>query len=68
MERLPMLNYRVFEANVVLKSYNDRFINMFSANALFMQLRKESASREIALFDGGLCFRRWITTKGCHGK
>lgn len=68
MKRLPLLNYRVFEANVVLKSYNDRFIDMFGADALFMQLSKESNSREIALFAGGLCFRRWITTKGCHGK
>lgn len=43
---MPCLNYRAFEATIVLKSYNDRLINMFETETLFERLCIEAEDRE----------------------
>jgi hypothetical protein len=65
---MPMLNYRAFEATIVLKSYRDRLINMFDSNMLFERLCSVSEEREMVECGEGLCFKKGISVKGCHCK
>ena len=63
-----MLNYRAFEADIVLKSYRDRLIDMFDSSALFERLCKEAEERDLIDCGCGLYFKRGISVKGCHCK
>ena len=63
-----MLNYRAFEADIVLKSYRDRLIDMFDASTLFKRLCVEAEERDLIDCGTGLYFKRNISVKGCHCK
>jgi hypothetical protein len=63
-----MLDYRVFEANLILKSYNDRMINKFDSLSLLQGLGVEARERGLIQCGAGLCFRRGISVKGSHCK
>lgn len=65
---MPMLNYRAFEATIVLRSYRDRLINMFDATALFERLYSEADVRDVVQCGVGLCFKKGISVRGCHCK
>lgn len=64
---MPFLNYRAFEATVVLKSYNDRLINMFDAGTLFKRLHVEAEDREMLRCGNSLCLKP-ISLNGSHCK
>eukprot|EP00536_Pseudo-nitzschia_multiseries_P007031 jgi/Psemu1/194486/e_gw1.157.96.1 len=64
-KRMPFLNYRAFEATIVLKSYNDRLINMFPARKLFERLSVEAEDREILRCGNSVCLKP-ISVKGSH--
>lgn len=61
-----MLNYRIFEANVVLKSYKNNMIDRFDSKTLLDGLRDEADERDLVRCGEGFCFRRGISIKGCH--
>lgn len=63
-----MLNYRVFEANLILKSFKSRMIDKFDSLALLQGLRAEAEERDLLLCGASLCFRRGISVKGSHCK
>jgi hypothetical protein len=63
-----MLNYRAFEATIVLKSYRNRLIDMFDAPTLYDALYSEAAARDMLPCGEGLCFKRGIRVRGCHCK
>jgi hypothetical protein len=64
-----MLNYRAFKATIVLKSYRDRLINLYDANALFQRLDLNAADRELLRCGDSLCFKKSIiSVKGSHCK
>lgn len=65
--RMPFLNYRAFEATIVLKSYNDRLIDMFDASALFERLCVEAEDREMLKCGNALGLKP-ISVKGSHCK
>ena len=62
-KRSDNLNFRVFEATVVLKSYKDRLIDMFDANILFTRLCIEAENREMLKCGNALCLKP-ISVKG----
>jgi hypothetical protein len=64
---MPFLNYRAFEATIVLKSYNDRLIDMFDASTLFERLCGEAEDREMLKCGSALCLKR-ISVNGSHCK
>ena len=66
-KRIPFLNYRAFEATIVLKSYNDRLIDMFDAVTLFERLCIEAEDREMLCCGNALCLKP-ISVKGSHCK
>jgi hypothetical protein len=66
--RIPKLNYRVFEATVILINYRDRFIDMFDSEELFSRLFAEAEDLDMIRCDRGLCFKKGINVKGCHCK
>lgn len=45
--KMQHLNYNIFKASVVLKSYGDRMINMFDAPSLFKWLMQNAASQRL---------------------
>ena len=63
---MPMMNYRAFEATIVLKSYGDARIDMFDSDVLFDRLWAEAKERDMELCGAGLYFKRGISVKGCH--
>ena len=63
---MPILNYRAFEATILLKSYRDRCIDMFDSQALFQRLREEADDRDMLRCGAGLCFKRGISVRGSH--
>lgn len=63
-----MLNYRAFEATIVLKSYRDRLIDMFDATTLFERLYYEAGDHDMIPCGDGLCFKKGISVRGCHCK
>ena len=65
--RMPFLNYRAFEATIVLKSYHDRLIDMFDASSLFERLCVEAEDREMLRCGDALCLKP-ISVKGSHCK
>ena len=64
---MPCLNYRAFEATIVLKSYNDRLIDMFETGALFERLCIEAEDRDTLSCGNALCLKQ-ISVKGSHCK
>ena len=66
--RMPKLNYRAFEATIVLKSYCDRFIGMFDGEELFQGLYDEAEDLDMIRCNNGLCFKKGISVRGCHCK
>jgi hypothetical protein len=64
--RIPLLNYRAFEATIVLKSYRDRLIDMFDSKTLFKRLTLEAEKREMLKCGNALCFKKPISVKGSH--
>ena len=62
---MKFLNYRAFEATIVLQSYNDRLIDMFDANILFERLCFEAEDREMLRCGDCLCLKP-ISVKGSH--
>jgi hypothetical protein len=62
------MNYRAFEATIVLKSYEDRFIGMFNSEDLFSRLFIEAEERDMIRCGNGLCFKKGISVRGCHCK
>ena len=64
---MPFLNYRAFEATIVLKSYRDRLIDMFDASILFQRLCVEAEDREMLRCGNALCLKP-ISIKGSHCK
>ena len=66
--RMPILNYRAFEATVVLKSYRDRYIDLFDAQTLFQRLYEEADDRDMLRCGIGLCFKKGISVRGSHCK
>ena len=65
--RMPFLNYRAFEATIVLKSYHDRLIDMFDASSLFERLCVEAEDREMLRCGDALCLKT-ISVEGSHCK
>lgn len=65
---VPMLNYRVFEAHVVLKSFKNKMIDKFDSVELLHSLHAQAEERDLIRCGAGLCFRRAITVKGSHCK
>jgi len=63
-----MLNYRVFEAILILKSFKSRMIDKFDSLALLQGLRAEAEDRDLIPCGASLCFRRGISVKGSHCK
>lgn len=63
---MPMLNYRAFEATIVLQSYRDKLIDMFDSKALIQRLYLEADKREMIRCGAGLCFTRGLSVKGSH--
>ena len=63
-----MLNYRVFEANLFLKSFKSRMIDKFDSLALLQGLRAEAEERDLIQCGASLCFRRGINVKGSQCK
>jgi hypothetical protein len=63
-----MLNYRVFEAHVVLKSFKNKMIDKFDSVALLHGLHVEAEERDLIRCGAGLCFKRGISVKGSHCK
>ena len=63
-----MLNYRAFEADIVLKSYCARLIDMFDTTTLYKRLCVEAEQRDLIDCSSGLYFKRNISVKGCHCK
>jgi hypothetical protein len=63
-----MLNYRVFEAQVVLKSFKSKMIDKFDSVALLHGLNVEAEERDLIRCGVGLCFKRGISVKGSHCK
>jgi hypothetical protein len=64
--RIPLLNYRAFEATIVLKSFRDRLIDMFDSKTLFTRLTLEAEKREMLKCGNALCFKKPISVKGSH--
>lgn len=64
--RMPRLNYRAFEATIVLKSYCDRFIDMFDGQTLFKGLYEQAEHFDMIRCNNGLCFKKGISVRGCH--
>lgn len=64
---MPYLNYRAFEATIVLKSYNDRLINMFETETLFERLCIEAQDRETLSCTNALSLKP-ISIKGSQCK
>ena len=62
---MSFLNYRAFEATIVLESYKDRLIDMFDASALFQRLCLEAEDREILRCGNAVCLKA-ISVKGSH--
>lgn len=63
-KRIPMLNYRVFEAHLVLKSFKNKMIDKFDSVALLHGLHVEAEERDLIRCGAGLCFKRGISVKG----
>lgn len=63
---MTALNYRVFEATVVLRSYKDPLIDMFDGKVLFERLYDEAEEHEMLRCGEGLAFKKGISVKGCH--
>ena len=63
-----MLNYRLFEANLILKSFHSRIIDKFDSLALLQGLRAEAEERDLLQCGASLCFRRGISVKGTRCK
>ena len=64
---MPFLNYRAFEATIVLKSYKDRLINMFDPSTLIDRLFVEAEDREMLKCGDALCLKPF-SVKGSHCK
>lgn len=64
---MPFLNYRVFEATIVLKSYKDSMIDMFDAKTLLERLGTEAEDREMTQCGQDVCLKT-ISVKGSHCK
>ena len=65
--RMPFLNYRAFEATIILKSYNDRLIDMFDANILFERLCIEAEEQDMLRCGNALCLKP-ISVNGSYCK
>jgi hypothetical protein len=63
-----MLNYRVFEANLILKSYKNKMIDKFDSLTLLQGLRAEAEECDLIQCGASLCFRRGINVKGSQCK
>ena len=63
-----MLNYRVFEAHLVLKSFKNKMIDKFDSVELLHGLHVEAEERDLIRCGAGLCFKRGISVKGSHCK
>ena len=63
-----MLNYRVFEANVVLKSFKNKMVDRFDSVALLHGLHMEAEERDLIRCGAALCIKRGISVKGSHCK
>lgn len=63
---MPKLNYRVFEATVILKNYQDRFIRMFDSEELFSRLYTDAEDLDMIRCGDGLCYKKGISVKGSH--
>jgi len=63
---MSRLNYRVFQANVILKSYHDTKINMFDSSSLFSKLTHFAEDRDMSPFIGALYFKRPIVVKDTY--
>ena len=62
------LNYRAFEATIILKSYKDRLIDVFDAPALFDRMYEDADEGEMLRCGEGIAFKKGISIKGCHCK
>ncbi len=63
-----MMNYRVFEANVVLKSFRNKMIDKFDSVSLLHGLHVEAEERDLIRCGASLCFKRVINVKGSQCK
>lgn len=61
-----MLNYRVCEAYLVLKSFKNKMIDKFDSVALLHGLHVEAEERDLIRCGAGLCFKRGVSVKGSH--
>lgn len=60
-------NYKAFEATIVLKSYNNRLIDMWEGPMLFKWLTSNIKKRNLVLCGSeGLCFKKQIIVRGTH--
>ena len=66
--RLPALNFRVFEAHLVLKSYKDPMIDKYDSVALLNRLHIESIERDLVRCGASICFKKGISVKGSFCK
>ena len=60
-------NYKAFEATIVLKSYNNRLIDMWEGPMLFKWLTSNIKKRNLVLCGSeGFCFKKQIIVRGTH--
>ncbi|CAB9512295.1 seizure threshold 2 [Seminavis robusta] len=67
-KEMRRLNYRVFEADIVLASYENRLINFYDSYVHYEWLRAHAADRSLVLCGSdGLCFKKEvILANGVH--
>lgn len=61
-------NYKCYQATIVLRSYGDRFIDLFDGPTLFKWFASNLDKRDSLLNCGpnGLCFKREIVVRATH--
>jgi hypothetical protein len=65
---MKALNYRAFEATIILRSYRDRLIDLFDGKSLFERLYDDADDRDMLRCGEGIAFKKGISMKGCHCK
>lgn len=63
------LKYAVFEATIVLSSYQDKFIDFYDSNRLFGYLFSNASNHDMIVCNAdGLCFKQSIPVHGSECK
>eukprot|EP00934_Nitzschia_sp_Nitz4_P004171 Nitzschia sp. Nitz4//scaffold20_size174350//160042//170970//NITZ4_002134-RA/size174350-augustus-gene-0.39-mRNA-1//1//CDS//3329541905//4161//frame0 len=65
-KRMPRLNYRLFEARLILKSFQNAMINKSDGNSLLLGMISEAEERDLISCGEGVCFKKVIAVKGCQ--